>query len=98
MDTNHPGELRLASPCHLGLILSFYAVGQPFEEAGESGTLNLPLADTGDWRACSVALQMDTGEPLIRPVPTLSEWGLIAMAGILGVAWFMVVRKSKVTA
>ncbi len=31
-------------------------------------------------------------------VPTLSEWGLIAMAGILGIIGFMVMRRRKVTA
>jgi hypothetical protein len=31
-------------------------------------------------------------------VPTLSEWGLIAMAGILGLVGFMVLRRRKVTA
>lgn len=30
--------------------------------------------------------------------PTLSEWGLIAMAGILGIAGFMVMRRRKLTA
>ena len=33
-----------------------------------------------------------------RNVPTLSEWGLIAMASILGIVGFMVIRKRKVTA
>jgi len=33
-----------------------------------------------------------------RNVPTLSEWGLIAMAGILGIVGFMVIRRRKVTA
>ena len=33
-----------------------------------------------------------------RNVPTLSEWGLIAMAGILGIVGFMVMRRRKVTA
>jgi hypothetical protein len=42
-------------------------------------------------------------EPLPPPppppvVPTLSEWGLIAMAGILGIAGFMVIRRRKLTA
>jgi exosortase sorting signal-containing protein len=32
-----------------------------------------------------------------RPIPTLSEWGLIAMAAILGIAGFMVMRRRKVT-
>jgi len=33
-----------------------------------------------------------------RNVPTLSEWGLIAMAGILGIVGFMVMRRRRVTA
>jgi len=33
-----------------------------------------------------------------RPIPTLSEWGLIAMAGILGIVGFMVMRRRKATA
>ena len=31
-------------------------------------------------------------------IPTLSEWGLIAMAGILGIVGFMVMRRRKATA
>ena len=34
----------------------------------------------------------------VAGIPTLSEWGLIAMAGILGIAGFMVIRRRKVTA
>jgi hypothetical protein len=34
----------------------------------------------------------------IENVPTLSQWGLIAMAGILGIIGFMVIRRRKVTA
>jgi IPTL-CTERM motif len=33
-----------------------------------------------------------------RNIPTLSEWGLIAMAGILGITGFMVIRRRKITA
>ena len=32
------------------------------------------------------------------PIPTLSEWGLIAMAGLLGIVGFIVMRRRKVTA
>jgi len=35
---------------------------------------------------------------VITPIPTLSEWGLIVMAGILGIVGFMVMRRRKVTA
>ncbi|GJM15008.1 MAG: hypothetical protein DHS20C13_03350 [Thermodesulfobacteriota bacterium] len=33
-----------------------------------------------------------------RNVPTLSEWGLIAMAAVLGIVGFMAMRRRKVTA
>jgi len=32
------------------------------------------------------------------PVPTLTEWGLIAMAGVLGLVGFMVIRRRKASA
>ena len=35
---------------------------------------------------------------IARKVPTLSEWGLIAMAGILGIVGFMVMRRRRVSA
>jgi hypothetical protein len=31
-------------------------------------------------------------------VPTLSEWGLITMAGILGIVGFIAIRRRKATA
>jgi hypothetical protein len=35
----------------------------------------------------------------LRPIPTLTEWGLIAMAGLMGIAGFLVViRRRKVAA
>ena len=35
-------------------------------------------------------------EFLARDIPTLSEWGVIAMAGILGIVGFIVIRRRKV--
>ncbi len=35
-------------------------------------------------------------EPL-RNVPTLSEWGLITMAGVLGTIGFIVIRRRRAT-
>jgi hypothetical protein len=35
---------------------------------------------------------------VVSQVPTLSEWGLIAMAGILGIIGFIVIRRRNVTA
>jgi hypothetical protein len=37
-------------------------------------------------------------EIVVSPIPTLSEWGLLAMAGILGLVGFMVIRRRKLTA
>jgi len=39
-----------------------------------------------------------TPPPPIADVPTLSEWGLISMVGILGIVGFMVLRRRKVSA
>ena len=36
--------------------------------------------------------------PIVTEVPTLSQWGLIAMVGILGIVGFMVMRRRKVSA
>ena len=36
--------------------------------------------------------------PSQTSIPTLSQWELIAMAGILGIIGFMVIRRKKVTA
>ena len=47
----------------------------------------------------AVAITPIMGTPIIRaPIPTLSEWGLIAMASILGIVGFMVLRRRKVAA
>lgn len=53
--------------------------------------------DTVEYRACTIALRMGTPPLNISAVPTLSEWGLIAMASLIGIAGFMVIRRRKVT-
>jgi len=35
---------------------------------------------------------------VVSAIPTLSEWGLIAMAGVLGIVGFIVIRRRKVSA
>ncbi len=37
-------------------------------------------------------------EGRVRPIPTLSEWGLLAMAGVLGIVGLLAVRRRKATA
>lgn len=36
--------------------------------------------------------------PIASPVPTLSEWGLIAMAAVLGIAGYLIARRRRVSA
>ena len=36
--------------------------------------------------------------PSVITVPTLSEWGLIAMAGLMGIAGLLIMRRRKLTA
>jgi IPTL-CTERM motif len=63
--------------------------GEPFSEDGDSGTAEFDLNPSTTWRACSVALNS-----LDRTVvPTLGEWGLIAMAGVLGFVGFVAIRR-----
>ena len=37
-------------------------------------------------------------DSFVRPIPTLSEWGLIAMAGVLGIIGLIAIRRTKATA
>jgi hypothetical protein len=41
---------------------------------------------------------VNCGQPAPAPIPTLNQWGLIAIAGILGIVGFMVIRRRKATA
>ncbi|MGB2693020.1 MAG: IPTL-CTERM sorting domain-containing protein [Thermodesulfobacteriota bacterium] len=47
---------------------------------------------------CNEQTGFCSGIQATRDVPTLSEWGLIAMAGVLGVVGFMVMRRKRATA
>ena len=54
---------------------------------------------TYEWIDCEMLVaELSGGAPVpVRPIPTLSEWGMIAMAGILGLAGLMVVRRRVAT-
>jgi len=45
----------------------------------------------------SIGLCIPTGSTADN-IPTLSEWGLLAMAGIIGIAGFIVMRRRKAAA
>lgn len=80
---------------------------------GLPGPVNTAF-DLDDWSICYIpntggfsissgfqgdgAFSCSEVEPVITNIPTLSEWGLIAMAVILGIIGLIVVRRKKVAA
>ncbi len=104
------GALTLIGDSGLGSDIS---VGLAFDEIDRvlyfnmSETLYTLNVNTGEPTLVGPNLVFD--EPSIdglawldpcitQEVPTLSEWGLIAMAGLLGIVGFMVVRRRQVVA
>lgn len=64
-------------------------------QAGPTGEFTSNTGDdTSVWRACTVVMR-GQGPSIVKPIPTLSEWGLMAMAGALGLIGLMVVRRRK---
>jgi len=72
--------------------------------ANISGSLICPILDVGpaidffEGESCNQNTGLCIDPAVNSPIPTLSEWGLIAMAGILGIVGFMVIRRRKATA
>lgn len=61
-----------------------------------------PLAciaeDVVDNSTCNEQTGLCTPISAINTVPTLSKWGLIAMAAVLGIAGYIIVRRKRVSA
>ena len=62
------------------------------DPAGDSITIN---GLEYEWIACERIVNELVGVNVISPVPTLSEWGLISMAAILGIVGFIVARRKQ---
>ncbi len=60
------------------------------DPAGDSVVIN---DITYEWQFCELLVADLNGVRVARPIPTLSEWGLIAMAGVLGIVGLMAVRR-----
>jgi len=50
------------------------------------------------WMQDKIYEKIKSSRPLLSSVPTLNEWGAMAMVVVLGIIGFMVIRKRKVTA
>lgn len=48
-----------------------------------------------EWTECELLVNDLKGVENVRPIPTLSEWGLIAMAGLIGIVGLIVVRRKN---
>lgn len=64
-----------------------------FPIAEETDVFILPIGIPVPWTACTIALR-----GAITPIPTMSEWGLMAFAGIAGIASLLVIRRRTRTA
>lgn len=55
-------------------------------EGGPTGEASLELFGEADWRACTIGIRMEA-----TTIPTLNEWGFIAVAAFMGIAgiWFL---------
>ncbi len=61
--------------------------------AGFEGVEFPPFTDVYNTRICVLTLR-----PAVQSIPTISEWGLIAAAALMGVAGYIVARKRKAAA
>ena len=64
-----------------------------FPTAGQTGEQTFPIGIPVPWTACTIAFRSPT-----TPIPTMSEWGLLAFAGIAGIASLIVIRRRAKTA
>jgi hypothetical protein len=75
--------------------------GSCFDNSGDLPPMRCQIQDLREGEFCNEDLGLCSGlisDPNPNPIPTLSEWGLIAMAGILGIAGYIIVRRRKVSA
>jgi len=67
-------------------------------EINTDGVLAVTLQITDEeFQNCTIRLLEGCGLDS-QPIPTLSEWGLIAMAGVLAIAGLFVIRRRKAAA
>ena len=77
------------------LNISFQAETEIDQTGGPTGEAVIPLEHNigtppANWRACTVALRMAT-----RNIPTMSEWGFIAVAAFMGAAGVWYIRRKQ---
>jgi len=88
-----------------GVLYVSIVIGGPHNEGPRQnfiGTVNIAtgnLTVIGETVEGIDAIAFGPGQPVIAsPIPTLSEWGLMAMALVLGLIGFMAIRRKRITA
>ncbi len=70
--------------------------GEASTATGLAAPVQVLLDESASWRACSISLRAAAGaQPQISEVPTLSEWGLISLAILLGIVGFIFIERRK---
>ena len=59
----------------------------------DGATALVQIINDQEFELCRQRIVAGCGLTTIRPIPTLSEWGLIAMAGVLGLIGFLAIRR-----
>lgn len=103
--SNTPGNVVYSGPTGVALFTAGFGEGIVsaigWDYCCLEGAPNTPDQILAWYEVVNRAFDQCTGEAtsLSRPIPTMSEWGLIAMAGILGIFGLLAaLRRSKVTA
>ena len=96
-----PGEgaVYTVKPDSAGVVSESFSYAAALDPAVcEIGKANvqsdfLPLTDQ-EFESCKARLVAACG-PVGNPIPTLSEWGMIAMAGVLGIIGLIVAARRR---
>ena len=87
------GQLGAAIEFDEQRILSLGAESFLDEDGSGVEGFSIPQVDVFAFKSCIISLRL--AEKVQRNIPTMSQWGLIATAGIMGMIGFFVLRKRK---
>lgn len=88
-----------------GVLYVSIVIGGPNNEGPRQNFLGIVNINSGNLTVIGEtvegldAIAFGPGQPVIAsPIPTISEWGLMAMALVLGLIGFMAIRRKRITA
>ena len=87
MDGAESATIAATASFGLATTTSIQGESELLFTSGPTGDFDIELnTDIDTWVACTLAIQMEA-----TPIPTMSEWGFIAVAAFMGIAgvWFL---------